>query len=40
MGYYKRFAMFCRELGRGFKPESEPKLHRAFRRYEEGLPWE
>jgi hypothetical protein len=44
VGYYKRFGEFCRvaaaRLGKGFAPESEPKLHRAFRRYEEGLPWE
>jgi putative DNA primase/helicase len=42
MGYYKKFSVFCleaaRQLGKGFAPESEPKLHRAFRRYEEGLP--
>ena len=40
MGYYKRFGDFCRELGKNFEPKSEPKLHRAFRRYEEGLPWQ
>ena len=45
MGYYKKFGEFCRvaaahlDKKEGFKPESEPKLHRAFRRYQEGLPW-
>lgn len=43
MGYWKNFSIFCqeasRQLGKGFNPESESKLHEAYALDLEGLPW-